>query len=53
MATPGAKISTQLPKLDQDARASSDPVAATVIAVGVRAGDASHALAPLLPAATA
>ena len=53
MPDPGANRSTQVPKLEYDARASVDVVAPTVIALGARAGDELHAVALLLPAATA
>lgn len=52
MFTPGAKMSRQLPKLENDARASLVPVAPTVIADGVRAGEVLQAFALELPAAT-
>ena len=51
--TPGANTSTHVPKLENDARVSVLSVAATVSAVGVRAGDELQALALSLPAATA
>ena len=51
---PGAKMSRQVPMLENDDRASVLVVDPTVIAFGVRAGELLHALAPLsLPAATA
>ena len=50
---PGAKTSTQLPKFEYEARASFDPVAPTVSAFGVDAGDEPQASALELPAATA
>jgi len=51
MFTPGAKMSRQVPKLENDARWSVRSVAPTVIAAGTRAGLKLHALALLLPAA--
>src|SRR5438874_5789171 len=51
-ATPGAKRSTQRPKLEKGARASARSVAPTVIASAVRAGDSSHALRLWFPADT-
>ena len=48
---PGAKISTQLPKLENDARASRIVVAPTVIADGALAGDRVHASVDSFPAA--
>jgi hypothetical protein len=51
--TPGAKMSTQVPKFENDARLSEESLAATVSAEGVRAGDVLHASAFELPAATA
>ena len=53
MPTPGALMSTQEPKFENDARASLVAVAPTVSAAGVRAGDVLHALALSFPAATA
>ena len=53
MALPGAKMSTHVPKLENDARASVLVVAATVMACGARAGDCPHASALELPAAMA
>jgi len=50
---PGAKMSTQVPKFENDARASVLVVAPTVIACGVRAGDCVQASAFELPAAMA
>ena len=51
---PGAKMSRQVPMLENEDRASVLVVDPTVIAVGVRAGEVLHAFAPLsLPAATA
>lgn len=49
---PGAKMSTTLPKLENEARASAIVVAPTVIAEGARAGEVVPASAPSLPAAT-
>ena len=50
---PGAKMSTQVPMLENDERASVFVVEPTVIADGARAGDLVHASLPLsLPAAT-
>ena len=49
---PGAKVSTQVPKLEYDARASVRSVAATVRAAAARAGDWVQALTLSLPAAT-
>lgn len=53
MFTPGALMSTQLPKLENDANPSLMSVAPTVIALGSLDGDELHAFAVLLPAATA
>lgn len=53
IAEPGAKRSTQLPKLEYEARASEVVVAPTVSAWGAAAGELLQALAPELPAATA
>src|SRR6266545_1688978 len=53
MLTPGAKMSTQVPKLENEARLSLMSVAPTVIAAGTRAGLKLQALALLLPAAMA
>src|SRR5688572_7416728 len=56
MFWPGAKTSTQAPKFENAARTSRPAVivvAATVVAVGVEAGDAAHAFRFSLPAATA
>src|SRR5689334_15112675 len=50
--TPGAKMSTQVPKLENEARASVFMVAPTVRASGVRAGEVPQASALSLPAAT-
>lgn len=49
---PGAKMSTTLPKLENEARASPIVVAPTVMAEGARAGDVFAALALSFPAAT-
>src|SRR3981081_3741818 len=43
MPTPGAKMSRQVPKLENEALASFCWVAPTVIAVGTRAGELEHA----------
>src|SRR5439155_4196684 len=53
MFTPGAKMSTHVPKLEKEARLSLMSVAPTVMAPGTRAGEKLHALALLLPAAMA
>ena len=53
MLEPGAKMSTQVPKLENEARASVLVVAPTVIAAATRAGEVLHALALELPAAIA
>ena len=53
MPLPGAKISRQVPKFENDDRASVVVVEPTVIAFAARAGDELHALVLLLPAATA
>jgi hypothetical protein len=53
MFTPGAKMSTQLPQLENDARRPAMSVAATVSAAGTRPGEKLHALALLEPATTA
>src|SRR6476469_4635985 len=50
---PSAKMSTQVPNFENDARASVLVVAPTVIACGVRAGDCVQASAFELPAAMA
>jgi hypothetical protein len=50
--TPGANKSTQVPKLEKDARASVLPVAPTVIAAGTLAGETVHEFKLLFPAAT-
>jgi hypothetical protein len=52
MLTPGAKMSRHVPQLENDARASVDDVAPTVIADAALDGDELHALRLLLPAAT-
>jgi hypothetical protein len=53
MLLPGAKMSTQVPKFENDERASVIVVAPTVIAFGTRAGEELQASALLLPAAMA
>lgn len=53
MFTPGAKMSTHVPKLENDALTSLMSVAPAVTALGVRAGDVLHASAPPFPAAIA
>ena len=53
MLEPGAKMSTQVPKLENEERASVFVVDPTVSALATRAGDELQALALLLPAATA
>jgi hypothetical protein len=54
MLEPGAKMSRQVPKFENDDRASEDVVVdPTVIAAPTRDGEELHALALLLPAATA
>jgi hypothetical protein len=53
MSWPGAKMSTQVPKLEKLARESDLVVAPTVIASLVRAGELPHAFALSLPAASA
>src|ERR1044072_3556608 len=50
---PGAKMSTHVPKFEKDERASVEVVEPTVIAAATREGEKLHALALLLPAATA
>ena len=50
---PGANRSRHVPKFENDERASVVVVEPTVIAFAARAGDSLHALALLLPAATA
>lgn len=49
---PGAKMSTQLPKLEKEDRLSEPSLLATVMAVGADAGDMVHALLLLFPADT-
>src|SRR5438132_1428002 len=51
MPCPGAKMSTQVPKLENEARASVLVVAPTVIAWATRAGESLHAFWFSLPAA--
>ena len=53
MLTPGALMSTQLPKFEKYANPSLMSVAPTVIADGSLEGELLQALAELLPAATA
>ena len=53
IAWPGAKMSMQVPKLENEARASVFVVALTVIASATRAGVKLHALALELPEAIA
>src|SRR5262245_12701226 len=53
MLEPGAKMSTQVPMLENEDLASVRVVAPTVIAAATRAGLKPHALALLLPAAIA
>ena len=53
MLEPGAKRSTQVPKLENEERASVLVVAPTVFAEATRAGELLHALALALPAAIA
>ena len=48
---PGAKMSTHVPKFENDARVSVLSVAATVIAAATRAGEVVQASVLLLPAA--
>jgi hypothetical protein len=43
MLLPGAKMSTQVPKFENDERASVVVVEPTVIAAGARAGETLHA----------
>src|SRR5262245_13569977 len=50
---PGANMSRHVPKFENDDLASVVVVEPTVIAFAARAGDELHALALLLPAATA
>ena len=52
MLTPGAKMSSNVPKLENDARESLDAVAPTVMAEGSDAGENVLASRRLLPAAT-
>ena len=52
MPTPGAKMSRQVPQLENDARTSAESTAPTVMASGALAGDMLHASAFRLPAAT-
>lgn len=49
---PGAKMSTQDPKFDQEARLSRIVAAPTVITAGARAGESYPASLPSFPAAT-
>src|SRR5206468_5388053 len=51
MFTPGPKMSTHVPKFENDARVSVLSVAATVIAAATRAGEVVQASVLLLPAA--
>ena len=44
MLEPGAKMSTHVPKFENDARASVEVVAPTVSAFATRAGEELHAL---------
>src|SRR5262245_45497287 len=53
MLTPGAKMSRQVPKFENEARWSLISVAPTVMAAATRAGEELHAFALLLPAAIA
>lgn len=53
METPGAKRSRQVPKFENEARASLLSVAPTVMASAVRLGEPLHASAFSLPAARA
>src|SRR5258705_329233 len=53
MLEPGAKISTHVPKFENDERASVVVVEPTVIALATRAGDELQASALLFPAAIA
>ena len=53
MFEPGAKMSTHVPKFENEERASVVVVAPTVFADGTRAGELLHALAFELPAAIA
>lgn len=52
MLCPGAKMSTHVPQLENDARLSTEVDAATVMASGALAGDRVHAFEFSLPAAT-
>lgn len=52
ISTPGLKTSTRLPKLENDARASLESIAPTVMALGSEAGEKPEASAAELPAAT-
>ena len=52
MLVPGANRSTQGPKLEYEARASSLPVAPTTIAVVTSEGENLHASELAFPAAT-
>jgi hypothetical protein len=52
MSTPGAKISTQDPKLEKPALVSLLSVAATVMALVAEAGDVVQAFTFEFPAAT-
>jgi hypothetical protein len=52
MSFPGAKMSTQAPKLEKDALASISSVAPTVIAPVAEDGESKQASAPEFPAAT-
>jgi hypothetical protein len=52
MASPGAAISTQLPKLLNEARASVMVLADTVMAAAALEGEKLQASTALLPAAT-
>src|SRR5205085_431839 len=51
MLLPGAKMSRQVPKFENDARASVMVVAPTVMALATRAGEVVQASTLLLPAA--
>ena len=53
MFDPGAKMSTHVPKFENEERASVLVVAPTVLAEATRAGELLHALAFELPAAIA
>ena len=53
MLLPGAKMSTQVPKLENEERASLVVVEPTVIALATRAGDELQAFVLLFPAAIA